>query len=183
VIAPVTVRPTTEDDWERIRDLRLEMLRDTPLAYVETLEAAQAHGPEEWRTRGRRGTAEGWLLLAAITPDDRWVGMMGCYVPDAASGPLLIGVYVAPDHRGRTAGVTDALLSAVEAWAHEHGGTLRLHVHEANARARAAYASRGFVETGVTEPYSLDPSQRELEMLKHLQPVSRAAARSGSMPP
>ena len=166
--APVTVRPTTEDDWERIRDLRLEMLRDTPLAYVETLEAAQAHGVEEWRMRGRRGTAEGWLQVAAITPDGRWVGMMGCWVPDAASGPLLIGVYVAPEHRGRTAGVTDALLSVVEAWAREHGGTLRLHVHEDNARARTAYASRGFVETGVTKPYPLDPSQGELEMLKRL---------------
>jgi ribosomal protein S18 acetylase RimI-like enzyme len=44
------------------------------------------------------------------------------------------------------------------------GGSLLLHVHEANARARAFYRRRGFVETGVRLPYSLDETTDELEM-------------------
>ena len=36
------VRPMTEDDWEPYRGIRIEMLRDTPMAYGETLESALA---------------------------------------------------------------------------------------------------------------------------------------------
>jgi len=83
-------------------------------------------------------------------------------------GPTLVGVYVAPGFRGRRAGVTDALLDAVEAWAREHADVLRLEVNELNARARAAYERRGFVLTGRTSPYPLDPPSLELEMIKRL---------------
>jgi len=90
---------------------------------------------------------------------------MGGYLENGA--PLLVGVYVSPDYRG-AAGVADALLTAVEDWARERGDRLALHVHSGNARARAYYRSRGFVETGVTIPYVLDTSALELEMVKAL---------------
>jgi GNAT superfamily N-acetyltransferase len=93
---------------------------------------------------------------------------MGAYVPSFSDGPLLVGVYVTPDHRGDEHGITDALLAAVEDWARDHGGRLTLHVHEDNARARGAYVKRGFVPTGRLIPYILDPTQRELEMSKRL---------------
>ena len=163
-----TVRSTTEADWEQIRDLRFEMIRDMPTGYGETLEAALGHDEAEWRKRGRRGTDEHSTWIAAITPSGRWVGMMGGFILDPSQGPLLVGVYVAPDHRGREHGVTDALLSTVEAWARTESDRLTLHVHEDNARARTAYARRGFVETGVTVPYNLDPTRNELEMVKEL---------------
>ena len=51
----VTIRRTTESDWEALRGLRLEMLRDTPMAFGETLETALAHGESEWRMRAARG--------------------------------------------------------------------------------------------------------------------------------
>ena len=100
--------------------------------------------------------------------------MMNGYVPDATTGPLLVGVYVAPGHRGRDAGVADALLDAVERWAAGHGTTLRLHVHEDNPRALAFYERRGFVRTGHTEPYGLDPTRSEIEMVEQLDGASPA---------
>lgn len=96
-----SIRRTTSDDWSAIRDLRLEMIRDTPTAYAESLEDAMGHDEAEWRMRGERGTAEQGIALAAITESGRWVGTMGAFVPDAETGPLLVGVYVAPDFRGR----------------------------------------------------------------------------------
>lgn len=163
-----SIRATTEADWQEIRDLRIEMLRDTPTAYSETLDAALSHDEEQWRARGRRGTAEHQMWVAAITPTGRWVGMMGGRVPESADGPELVGVYVAPDLRGGGHGVTDALLATIETWARTESDRLTLHVHEDNARARRAYARRGFVLTGVTVPYSLDPTANELEMVKEL---------------
>lgn len=162
--APPTffVRSTVEADWEKVRDLRLEMLRDSPTAYAESLEAALAHPEAEWRMRGARGEKPNSVLLAAIDPDGTWVGTMGAYIDEL--GPLLVGVYVTPSRRGRAVGVTDALLDVVLAWAREHGATLRLEVHEENARAMAAYERRGFRRTGASRPADLDPSALEIEM-------------------
>jgi hypothetical protein len=32
--ADLVIRTTTEDDWREVRTLRLEMLRDSPLAFL-----------------------------------------------------------------------------------------------------------------------------------------------------
>jgi len=161
----LTIRRTTESDWQALRELRLEMLRDTPIAFGETLETALAHGESEWRMRAARGDSAQNINLAAIS-GDRWVGTMGAFVPDAATGALLVGVYVSPDFRGGA--VTDAMLREVEAWASQRGPTLSLHVHEKNARARAYYAKRGFAKTGATYRYVLNAQEREIEMRKTL---------------
>ena len=132
----LVIRTTDEDDWQAVRALRLEMLRDYPLAYGETLEHALEVDEAGWRLRAARGTTPGQTSIVAID-GDRWVGHMGGYIPDATTGPLLVGVYVAPDHRGDAAGVSRLLLDAVEEWARGYGDTLRLEVHEDNPRATA----------------------------------------------
>lgn len=159
------IRPTDAADWRAVRDLRLEMLRDTPIAFGETIATAESLGEAEWRMRGARGTDGHGTAVAAIDDDSgRWLGTMGGYLDKGM--PLLVGVYVTPEFRGRDAGVASALLETIETWAREHGDTLMLHVHEENVRARAFYASRGFAETGKTHPYVLDRSSRELELVK-----------------
>ncbi|MBH0023163.1 N-acetyltransferase [Salinibacterium sp. SWN248] len=163
-----SIRRTEPADWREVRDLRLEMLADTPIGFAEHLEDAQRATEAEWQRRAVRGQNSLAIAVAAITTDGRWIGTMGCYIPDAKTGPLLVGVYVTPDFRGRKAGVTDALLTTIEQWAFQYGSTLTLGVHEDNARARAAYENRGFTMTRHTVPYILDKSRRELEMIKQL---------------
>ncbi|GAA1521674.1 GNAT superfamily N-acetyltransferase [Agromyces terreus] len=162
------IRTTVEADWAEVRALRLEMLADTPIAYGETLAQAERHGEAVWRLRAARGTTPGQTSIVAID-GERWVGHMGGYIPDAASGPLLVAVYVAPAYRGDRAGVSRRLLEAVEAWAGEHGDTLRLEVHERNPRAIAFYEKVGFTLTGRTRAYELAPGGLELEMIKPLR--------------
>ena len=162
------IRTTHVDDWREVRALRLEMLRDTPIAFGETLQDAEGHTENEWRMRAARGTAEHGIALVAIDPAGRWVGTMGGYVPDPTTGALLVGVYVTPDHRGRESGVFDALLLAIQDWARGEGDRLTLHVHEDNSRARAAYLRHGFAETGHRVQYVLDASAMEIEMVKPL---------------
>ena len=103
-VTDLVIRTTNEEDWREWRELRLEMLRDTPLAYAETLEHALTVDEAGWRARAARGTAPRQTSIVAID-GERWVGHMGGYIPDATSGPLLVGVYVAPDYRGDVAGV------------------------------------------------------------------------------
>ena len=40
-----------ERDWAHLRALRLEMLADTPLAFLETLDDARAEPESQWRAR------------------------------------------------------------------------------------------------------------------------------------
>jgi len=162
----LVIRRTTEADWAEARDLRLEMVRDTPIAFGETIETALEVPETDWRMRAARGSAASSLGLAAIV-DGRWVGTMGAYVPEPNGGALLVGVYVSPDFRGGT-GVADALLTRIEEWARERGSILTLHVHSENTRARAFYVRRGFVDSGVTLPYVLNPDETEIEMVKQL---------------
>ncbi|MET4783414.1 GNAT family N-acetyltransferase [Glaciihabitans sp. UYNi722] len=162
------VRRTEAADWERYRDLRLEMLADTPLAYAESLESAGQYDEDQWKARAATGSSEDSILLVAIAENDRWVGTMTCLPYDGGPGVLLVAVYVTPDYRGASFGVMDVLLTGIEEWAHARAESITLHVHETNFRAQAAYANRGFVFTGRTIPYELDGSQNELEMLKNL---------------
>lgn len=164
----LVIRTTTEDDWREVRALRLEMLRDTPIAYGETLEHALAVDESGWRARAAHGTMPRQTSVVAID-GGRWVGHMGGYIPDATSGPMLVGVYVAPDHRGEKAGVARLLLGAVERWALGHGDTLRLEVHEDNPRALRFYEKLGFTLTGRSREYELEPGGLELEMIKSLR--------------
>ncbi len=159
--APVRVERLREDDWRRWRELRLEMLRDTPIAYLETLAEAERLGEAQWRARTRRA-AQGAGFVAVDPGSGRWVGTMSAYEPEPGVA-VLVSVYVAPGWRGGSA--APALLEACAAWARGRGHrTLRLLVHEDNVRAVAFYARRGFVATGHREPYPLDRSRDELEM-------------------
>jgi GNAT superfamily N-acetyltransferase len=160
-----------EGDWQRLRDLRLEMLADTPLAFLETLENAHREPEAEWRFRASRTQREGSLGLAAVDiSTGAWLGTMSSYL-DGHGDAMLVSVYVTPAWRGRVRGLTDALLDQVEAWARAAvpEGNLRLHVHEDNPRARSFYTRRGYVETGETIPYPLDRTQNEVEMVLALR--------------
>jgi GNAT superfamily N-acetyltransferase len=160
----VSVREVEERDWVRLRALRLEMLADTPIAYLETLETAERHPVSHWQRQARG--RPGGVKLVAEHEDGRWVGTMSGIIAEGT--PTLVAVYVAPAVRGPRAGVTDALLARIEAWAAQHGEQLRLEVNELNGRAIEAYRRRGFVMTGRTTPYPLDPPSLELEMVKAL---------------
>ena len=161
----VTIVSPTEADWRSVRDLRLEMLRDTPIAFMETVEAAEAHSEETWRMRANRGNTPDSVQLVAVDASGRWVGTMSGFVDRLdVGGALLAGVFVSPSARGRQSGVADALLDAVEDWARGQGTTLTLNVHEDNEHAIAFYRRRGYDLTGRTIPYNLDPTRNELEM-------------------
>ena len=160
------IRRIVEDDWAEYRDIRLAMLREIPMAYSETPEEVVGRGEADWRQRAAASGSTPGIRFVAITSGGEWIGSMGGFVD--ADGPTLVGVYVVPAFRGDAAGVTSALLAAVEDWASGYSTSIRLDVHESNARAIASYEKRGYVATGSTKPYPPDPAHVELEMVKQL---------------
>lgn len=169
----ITIRMTTATEWRERRELRLEMLADTPIAFRDALETARGFSEEQWRFWARRAVSPGNCTAVAVA-DRTWVGTMSAFVA-ADTRAVLVTVYVSPAFRGRPLRVADRLLDYVEQWvaARTTARALVLTVHEDNNAAQAFYRRRGFEPTGRTEPYPLDPSRSELEFQK---PVPRPDA-------
>jgi ribosomal protein S18 acetylase RimI-like enzyme len=158
-----SIRTVRASDWQAFRDLRLRMLRDTPIAYNETYAHAAALPESEWRERAGRGQEPGNISLVAVADDGTWIGIMRGFV-SARRGAMLVGVYVDPAWRGGEGGVADALLEGIVDWARTRGDALVLEVHEDNPRAIAFYRRHGFEPTGNVTPYNLEPYGDEIEM-------------------
>ena len=165
------VRRIRADDWPELRRLRLEALKDTPLAFVEQYDEAAGLSDQRWRERARgasSGRARATFVATTSQADDggpaeRLVGMAGVFyeseIRDHVSA-MLVGVYVTPAYRGREQGTATALTTAAVDWAHAEvrPDRIRLFVLDLNDRAKAFYRRSGFIETGVTMRYPPDPA-------------------------
>jgi GNAT superfamily N-acetyltransferase len=164
---PITVTTVRPENWVEFRDIRLQMLADTPIAFGETLAHAQGTTEAGWLARVARATQPDRTAVAAVDETGRWVGTMSAYL-SAPGVATVAAVWVAPEHRGGE--VTDQLMDALVQWARTtaHATALRLTVHEQNGRAAAYFERVGFHPTGETQAYELEPGgdlrvmQREL---------------------
>lgn len=176
----VVIRAIRAEEWPRVRDLRLEALRDpvAELAFLETYEEAAAKPDSFWVERAA-GAAEGTRerqQFIAETADGEWVGTVVVLVEEVGSLDVfggvvergqahVVGVFVRPEYRGGAVGVTGALFEAALEWAWGAAGVerVRLYVHERNTRAEAFYRKAGFVVSGVSLPGPAGVGGRELE--------------------
>jgi GNAT superfamily N-acetyltransferase len=179
------------DEWEQVRELRLEALgdRDAAMAFFDTRESAQANTDEFWMRRATDAASGDGAAQFVGIDGTAWVASATALVREPGSLDHLaravrrrrvdvVGVYVRPSHRGT--GLIDALFQRVAAWAGERGiGQLILDVHVENARARAAYRRVGFVETGTT---FTGPIGDELEMIWNPAGSPGAAGSAGIVP-
>ena len=160
----VLVREAVMDDWQALRDIRLEALRDAPTAFGSTYERESGRGEAHWRDR----IARGGTFLAYIPEASAPVpaGLIGCYQEDPVTAEL-VSMYVRPRARGR--GVGEALVAAVIGWARDqHAAEVHLWVTEANAPARALYERCGFALTGERQPVPSNPGLDEVVMTRPL---------------
>lgn len=148
-------RATTRD-WEASRDIRLRALAEAPESFCSSLEREQAFTEQEWRSRLERGAT-----FLARSGEDVVGTVSGIRVAPESDGRELVGMWVAPDHRG--AGVAAALVAEIVAWARAKGAvSLTLWVAEDNLPARRSYEQSGFALTGEREP--MRPGVSQLRM-------------------
>lgn len=173
------IRRLQAEDWRLLREVRLEMLSDTPMAYVESLAAARRQTDSQWQERAAAMSSDSSITLVADDGADgsRISGLMRVVIkqpqdPSQARQAMLISVYVAPEHRGL--GLADQLLDEAcsVAGAELGAGVIELGVHEDNARAKAFYARHGFEATGDARPYPQDNAKREIVMARRNAPHS-----------
>jgi GNAT superfamily N-acetyltransferase len=162
VTDPVAVRRVRADEWERVKSLRAEAVRDpdAAIAFLDTPESIAARDDEFWRDRTTRAAESDEGAQFVADAGGEWIGSLTVLLRrvgglDHLGRPVetpradVVGVYVRPSHRG--SGVIDALFAAAVEWACARGmATIELDVHVDNARARAAYRRAGFNDTGGT---------------------------------
>lgn len=172
------IRRLHRTDWQLLRDVRLEMLSDTPMAYVESLAAARRQTDAQWQERAAAMSGDSSVTLVADDGTDGSPvhGLMRVVVkqpqdPGLPLQAMLISVYVAPEHRGL--GLADQLLdeACAVAAAELGAGVIELGVHEDNARAKAFYERHGFEYTGASRPFPQDKTKLEVVMARRLAPA------------
>ncbi|WP_306203950.1 GNAT family N-acetyltransferase [Actinoplanes sp. RD1] len=164
-LAPtLTVHRVTPEDAARMRALRLEMLADSPLAFLESVAQAAARPHADYCRRIAQAATGEHLAQFVADPGGRLVGHAGGTVlPEAPGATVVFAVYLTPAHRGR--GVLASLIDAVAEWSLACGrDELMLEVVVGNDRAVRAYERIGFEDTGVRVPHPVVPGLRELQM-------------------
>ena len=159
------MRRVTPADAARMRALRLEMLADSPLAFLETLAQAAARSHEGYRQRIAQASAGGQLAQFVADPGGgRLIGHAGGTVlPEDPDDTVVFAVYVTPAHRGGK--VLAELIEAVADWSRAAGrDRLMLEVVVGNDRAVRAYEKLGFEDTGDRVPHPVVPALTELRM-------------------
>jgi GNAT superfamily N-acetyltransferase len=159
-----TVRRVRPADAARVRALRLEMLADAPLAYLETLADAAARPHADFQARiAIMATAADRAQFVAERAG-RFVGHAGgITAPDDPATTVIFAVYVTPAHRGT--GVLGRLVEGVAEWSRSAGRpTLLLEVVTGNDRALRAYERLGFTLTGCGKPHPTIPGLTEMEL-------------------
>ena len=176
------VRRVRAGEWERVRDLRLDAVRDpaASIAFLHSYEAEAAHPDEFWVERTANSSGDDAVAQFIAESEGEWIGTVTVLRWAAGESDHhgrevieprgdVVGVYVRPGHRG--SGLIDALLDAAAEWARALGDrALTLDVHVDNARAQAAYRRAGFVETGLRFTGVIGP---ELEMRRVLSTADR----------
>jgi GNAT superfamily N-acetyltransferase len=160
----VLVRETVAGDWQALRDIRLEALRDALTAFGSTYEREAPRGEADWRNWISRGGSFLAYLPDLKTPEP--AGLIGGYQEDPLTVEL-VSMYVRPRVRGR--GVGEALVATVVNWAGKRNATtVHLWVTKTNVPARALYERCGFALTGEHQPLPSDPSLGEVAMSRTL---------------
>lgn len=161
--APVRrVRPA---DAGRTRALRLEMLADAPLAFLETIADAAARPHTQYAQRiAATSAGDRSAQFVADPGHGPFVGHAGGTVsPEDPRLTVIFAVYVTPAWRGH--GVVANLIDELAAWSRAAGRPeLLLEVVVGNHRAVRAYERLGFVDTGVRVPHPTLPVLTELQM-------------------
>jgi ribosomal protein S18 acetylase RimI-like enzyme len=177
---PITVHRVTPGDAGRMRALRLEMLADSPLAFLETLAQAAARPHADYKRRIVQASTGGQLAQFVADPGGRRIGHAGgrlighaggrlighaggTVLPEDPGATVVFAVYITPAQRGR--GVLAALVDAVAEWSVAMGrDELMLEVVVGNDRAVRAYERLGFEDTGLRVPHPVVPELQELQM-------------------
>jgi GNAT superfamily N-acetyltransferase len=165
----IVFRPIRADEGQKLREIRLRALAESPSAFGSTLAETEARPEAYWRERAERDATATESVLVVADDDSGWVGLAGGCI-DNCSGVRraeLISMWVDPAYRGRSLG--RYLVEHIVAWArHRNAERVTLWVTQGNTPAISLYTRCGFRATGVTQRLPSNPALLEQQMVLDL---------------
>lgn len=151
----------TEDDWERLRDIRLAALENDGHAFGGNLEAESAYGESEWRQKFTIFTG----LIAKVDGVDTGFMSVENLKGDFGSTCWIGSCWVKPEFRGR--GVLRSLFYFVDKESAERDWKIQgLGVWVDNEIAIKAYEKIGFVMMGEKQESTRKPGMYYQRMIR-----------------
>ena len=150
----ITILDATPADAMLFRELRLEALQDSPIAFSADYQQNLNHSAKYWKDRLTLEKDEATILLAEH--EGKLIGMTGIArggSPKTRHGAWIWGVYVTPEWRGLR--VAEELINSCFTWARARNIVLvKLGVAATNISAIRCYERCGFSTYG-TEPRAI----------------------------
>ena len=162
----IVVRALTEDEWELLRSLRLNALRESPDAFVASYDDEADESEDFWRarlSRSRRLVAEA---------DGEAAGLVSIGTLDGVdNGAEFFGLWVAPQWRGRS--IAANLVKSGATYAAEQGcDRIAYWVGTDNGRAVAFASGFGFRPTGRRRPMRVQNGDGDEEEIAMVLPLT-----------
>lgn len=150
----IEIKTLPPDEWQKYKKIRLESLKESPLAFGKTYEEDAALSDDDWMAKLKKVQEDGgtWLLFAM--KGDKIIGMLGAYRDSLQKFQHIvhiIGVYVTPKERGSGVGkqLFQELLKNITK--DSTVKKMKLIVAVGQDAAKAMYLSEGFKAVGRQE--------------------------------
>ena len=157
------IRPLLPHEASVFREVRLRALAESPDAFGETLQQAQAQPDSYWETLTDSVTRPDGHVMVLAEQAEQIMGFV-CGLLDRYDEHIghLGGMWVDPAFR--SSGVGHLLVASILEWAHQRNHRkLQLWVTEGNLKAIRLYEKMGFVDTGKRDEL---PSDRSLQIVQ-----------------
>ena len=155
------VKQLGPDQWQRLREIRLNSLNDSPDAFGGTFDAESQMEQEEWEVKF---TTLDFLIVSTGQSD---IAIMSVEVLNGDHGATcwIGGCWSDPQYRGQ--GALRALFDFLDKQADlKNWGRQGLGVWADNEDAIAAYKAIGFIEAGQKQPSQRQPGRFFIHMVR-----------------
>jgi ribosomal protein S18 acetylase RimI-like enzyme len=154
------VKVLTENDWHRLRDVRLTALNTDPAAFLSSHQTEVTYDEQRWRREFSRG--EWHVIVTGDSDKSPGAGLIGVTrVPGMSSQECFLEYFWIAAHI-RGAGVGSLLLRTVLGRLRDAGvHTVWLWILTGNDDAMRLYKRFGFQRTNERQPLPDDPERTE----------------------
>jgi ribosomal protein S18 acetylase RimI-like enzyme len=154
------VEVLTENNWPRLRNIRLAALNTDPTAFLSSHKTERTYPEQRWRQEFSRG--EWNVMIAAGWLRRRYIGLVGVTrLPDTSSQECYLE-YLWVAEKFRRCGVASNLLRTVLDRLRDSGvHTVWLYILDGNEPAMRLYKRFGFQSTNQVEPLPENPDRTE----------------------
>jgi GNAT superfamily N-acetyltransferase len=162
----VETRHALSEDWELLKAIRLEALRESPDAFCTTYDEAVDYDDAIWIERSSADPVTSASVSILAIDAEEPVGMAAGILCDESQLEV-VSLFVTPSHRGT--GIARDLMNMVETWGLTRGAErVILDVEAGNGRAGVFYEHIGYQPTGKRETYPGRTWLHRLELEKLL---------------